>query len=195
MNTNLEYIRTFLGERGSSNPLLSDAELSAMMSLAIRREVPQRLAIRMLLQGAEWAQLSSDGLLRLKLHLLSNAPAEYHAGIGNWLDGAYHIRIGDVSYQPAEGDTVDTYGGRIVFAQAPLAGSIVTVDTCLIDLRAVLVSVLELMRAAQARISLRASLSGMGVDLTSVCARLQAEIDALSTGYALPFTPSEDFPH
>jgi hypothetical protein len=195
MNTNLEYIRTFLGESASSTPLLSDAELAAMMSLSILRSIPPRVAMRLALRGVEWSQPSADGLVRIRLRPLSHNPAEFHAGAGGWLDGAQTVRIGGEAYELAEGDVVDSFGGRVVFAQAPVSGSAVTVDTYLIDLRAVLVEVLQLMRAAQARLSVRANLSGVGVDLTSVCARLQAEIDALTTGYELPFSPPEEYPH
>jgi hypothetical protein len=195
MNTNLEYIRTFLGESASSTPLLSDAELSAMMSLSILRSIPPRVAMRLALQGVEWSQPSGDGLVRIRLRPLAHNPAEYHAGAGGWLDSAQTVCIGGEAFELAEGDIVDSYGGRVIFAQAPPSGSTVTVDTYFIDLRAVLVEVLQLMRAAQARLSVRANLSGVGVDLTSVCARLQAEIDALTTGYELPFSPPEEYPH
>ncbi len=195
MNTNLEYIRTFLGESASSTPLLSDAELAAMISLSILRSIPPRAAMRLALRGVEWSQPSTDGLVRIRLCPLAHNPAEFHAGAGGWLDGAQTVRIGGETYEPAEGDVVDSYGGRVIFAQAPVSGSTVTVETYLIDLRAVLVEVLQLMRAAQARLSVRANLSGVGVDLTGVCARLQAEIDALTTGYELPFAPPEECPH
>ena len=194
MNTNLDYIRTFLGERGSSDPLLTDEELSALLSLSIRRELPEKIYARMAMQGVVWTRVSADGLLRFTLRPLAHAPTEYHAGIGNWLDGACAIRVGDVNYQPAEDDVVDTLGGRIIFAGPPPPGA-VTVETYLIDLRAVLVEVLRILKASHSRLSLRTNLAGMSVDLTGVCACLQAEINALSTGFELPFPASEDFPH
>ena len=194
MNTNLDYVRTFLGERGNDDPLLTDTELSALMSLSIRRELPERLCARMAVQGVACTRVSADGLLRFTLRPLAHAPNEYHAGIGNWLDGACTIRVGDVSYEPAEGDVVDTYGGRVIFAQAPPPGAI-TVETYLIDLRAALIEVLRILKASHSRLSLKTNLAGMSVDLTGVCASIQAEIDALSTGYELPFAASEDFPH
>ena len=194
MNTNLDYIRTFLGERGNDSPLLTDAELSALMSLSIRRELPERLCARMAAQGVACTRVSSDGLLRFTLKPLAHAPTEYHAGIGNWLDGACSIRIGDVSYEPAEGDVVDTFGGRIVFAETPPPG-VITAETYLIDLRAALIEVLRILKASHSRLSLKANLDGMSVDLTGICAGIQGEIDALATGYELPFAVSEDFPH
>ncbi len=194
MNTNLDYIRTFLGERSSESPLLADDELRALMSLSIRRELPERLGARMAMQGVACTRVSSDGLLRFTLKPLAHAQTEYHAGIGNWLDGAYAIRVGDVNYLPAEGDVVDTFGGRILFAQTPPPG-VVTVETYLIDLRAVLIEVLRIFKASHSRLSLKTNLAGISVDLTGICAGIQAEIDALSTGYELPFAVSEDFPH
>lgn len=194
MNTNLDYIRTFLGERGNDDPLLTDTELSALMSLSIRRELPERLCARMAVQGVACTRVTADGLLRFTLKPLAHAPTEYHAGIGNWFDGACAIRIGNVSYELAEGDVVDTFGGRVIFAQSPPPG-VVTVETYLIDLRAALIEVLRILKASHSRLSLKTNLAGMSVDLTGVCASIQAEIDALSTGYELPFAASEDFPH
>jgi hypothetical protein len=194
MNTNLDYIRTFLGERGNEDPLLTDAELSALMSLSILLKLPERLCARMAMQGVACTRVSSDGLLRFTLKPLAHAPNEFHAGIGNWLDGACAIRIGSVSYEPAENDVIDSFGGRIIFAETPPPGA-VTVETYLIDLRAALIEVLCIIKASHSRLSLKTNLAGMSVDLTGICAGIQAEIDALSTGYELPFTASEDFPH
>ncbi len=195
MNSNLEYIRAFCGERGESDPLLSDEELKALLSVHVYHVLTAQLSRRLSVHGVDYSELDNAGLLRIKLKPLVNVTGTYYAGIGNWLDDAYTLEVEDVEYVPVPGDVVDTYSGRVIFATPPSQGAAVTVRTYLTDLRAVLIAVLKLVKASRARLSLRTNLSGVSVDLTSVCEQLQAEIEELSTDYANPIIPREDYPH
>ncbi len=194
MNTNLEYIRAFCGERDESDPLLSDDELKALLSSHVHHVVRPLLARRLAENNVDYKELEA-GLLQIRLKPLANTGGEYYSGIGNWLDDAYAIEIDGAGYDPSPEDIVDTYSGRVVFATPPAEEAVVTVQTYLVDLRTVLVELLGLVRAARARLALRTNLSGMSVDLTRVCERLQAEIDQLSSGYRMPLSPNQDYPH
>ena len=194
MNTNLEYIRVFCGERDETDPLFSDEELKALLSIHVQHEVTKRLAQHLAENSVDYQELN-EGLLRIRLRRLANVDGAYYAGVGNWLDDAYALTIDGLSYDPSPDDIVDTYGGRVVFATPPAESATVTVETYLVDLRSVLVELLGLVRAARARLALRTNLSGMSIDLTKVCERLQAEIDQLSSGYRMPVPPREDYPH
>ncbi|MCD6283555.1 hypothetical protein J7J84_08185 [bacterium] len=194
MNTNLDYIRVFCGERDEADPLFSDEELKALLSIHAHHEVTQRLARHLAENSVDYQELDA-GLLRIRLRRLANVEGAYYAGVGNWLDDAYALAIDGVGYTPSPDDIVDTYGGRVVFATPPAEDATVIVETYLIDLRSVLVELLSLVRAARSRLALRTNLSGMSVDLTKVCERLQAEIDQLSSGYRMPVAPMEDYPH
>jgi len=194
MNTNLEYIRVFCGERDETDPLFSDEELKALLSIHAQHEVTRALAQRLAENGVDYQELNA-GLLRIRLKRLANAEGAYYAGIGNWLDDAYALAVDGVSYAPSQDDVVDTYGGRVVFASPPAEDATVSVEIYLVDLRAALIELLGLVRAARARLSLRTNLSGMSMDLTKVCERLQAEIDQLSSSYRMPMALREDYPH
>jgi len=194
MNTNLEYIRVFCGERDETDPLFSDEELKALMSIHVQHEITKRLAQHLAENGVDYQELNA-GLLRIRLRRLANVDGAYYAGVGNWLDDAYALAIDGVSYAPTQEDIVDTYGGRVIFNMLSTEDVAVTVETYLVDLRSVLVELLDLVRAARARLALRTNLSGMSIDLTKVCERLQAEIDQLSSGYRMPVPLREDYPH
>jgi hypothetical protein len=194
MNTNLEYIRVFCGEREETDPLFSDEELKALLSIHAQHEVTTLLAQQLAENAVDYQELNA-GLLRMRLKRLANVDGAYYAGIGNWLDDAYVLTVDGVSYAPSQDDIVDTYGGRVVFAMPPAEDATVTVETYLVDLRSALVELLGLVRAARSRLALRTNLSGMSIDLTEVCERLQAEIDQLSSSYRMPVPLREDYPH
>lgn len=194
MNTNLEYIRVFCGEREETDPLFSDEEIKALLSIHAQHEVTKLLAQRLAENGVNYQELEA-GLLRIQLKRIANINGAYYAGIGSWLDDAYALAIDGESYSPSQDDVVDTYGGRLVFAIPPDEDATVTVETYLVDLRSVLVEILGLVRAARARMALRTNLSGMSIDLTKVCECLQTEIDQLSSSYRMPLPPREDYPH
>jgi len=195
MNSNLEYVRTLCGETADAGQLLSDEELQALLGAHVLHVVTPQLASRLAASRVDYREVDRTGLLRLTLKRLATLPGHYYAGVGNWLDEGCRVLVNGEEYAPQSGDVVDTYTGRVVFATPPEPEAVVAVETYLVDLRAVLIAVLTLMRASRARLALRANLSGLSVDLTAVCQRLQAEIDELPLGMPASIATREDYPH
>ena len=200
MKTNLEYIRAFFGEREETAPLFSDDELTSLMKGHLTHVIASELARRLAAASVNYRVADDSGRLHITLNKLITgeiAPEydEFYAGVGNWQDDAGTIYVNDMQHSLGAGEGVDYLHGSVGLAGPLPEGTVVAVETYLVDMRSVLIELTRILKASRARLAVRAQLAGLNVDLSQVSRRLEKEIEELSTSYELPFNLPEDFPH
>jgi len=198
MKTNLEYIRAFLGEKGDSEPLFSDAEITDVMNGHLIHQIDLALARKLSRSGVDYKVVDDTGLLRIKLKRLATAPdgfVEFYAGVGNWQDNAGNVYLNDLFHYLRPTESIDYLHG-ILRLSAPLPPSPkVEVEVYLLDIKGVLIELLEILRSSRAKLAIKAGLAGVEVDLSQVQAQIEKEIQALMGSYELEIIPWEDYPH
>jgi len=198
MKTNLEYIRAFLGEKGDSEPLFSDAEITDVMKGHIVHQIDDVLARKLSRSGVDYRVVDDTGLLRIKLKPLAAPPddfVEFYAGVGNWLDNAGKVYLNDLFHYLLPTESIDYLHGILRLA-APLPPSPkVEVEVYLLDIKGTLIELLEILRSSRAKLAIKAGLAGVDVDLSQVQARIDKEIQALMGSYEIEIIPWEDYPH
>ncbi len=198
MKTNLEYIRAFLGEKEDSNPLFSDAELQDLMKGHVIHSLDESLARRLSRAGVSYRIVDDCGLMRITLRELKNlAPPtrEFYAGIGNWLDDSGKVFVNEFEHLLQPTESIDYLQGAVRFTTELPPDAKIEVEVYLLDIKGLLVKILEILKASSARLALRADLAGVSVDLSRITKSLEEEIEALTGSYELEISAWEDYPH
>ncbi len=198
MNTNIDYIRAFFGEKGDADVLFTDDELKQILKAHTIHLVDEALQEKLARAKVDYRLVDDSGLMRIRMKELKTSEpgyVEFYAGVGNWLDGSGKVFVNELEHILVQGEGIDFLHGLLKLASPLPEGATVEVETYLIDMKGVLLELLRVLRASRAKLALKAQLAGLSLDLSRCYRQIEKEIEVLSGSYELNISNQEEYPH